>query len=149
MIVFSLFACSSNDGSASQLETNDAPVSNPAQALDDSAEDSSGTTEPAEDIAYGDFRWPDSDIASLLPVPKSNLGDLQWDSAEGFQLDVAQTTFDDFCDYISQCKEMGFTENHIGYDDYYYAYNADGYYLGLKFLGNDVMYIRIDDPMDK
>lgn len=93
---------------------------------------------------YDEFTWPDSDIAKLLPVPKSNYGVVEWENSEGFVADVANTSKDDFDEYVSVCKENGFTEDYQAGDDYYYADDESGNKLTLNHKDGDVMFVRID-----
>lgn len=145
VLMLSLFACSSGGTTEPAADSGaDTAATEPSEDTDDAAE-----AEPVDDTVYEEFRWPTSECGKLLPPTKSNVGDMSWESSEGFQVEVAQTTEDDYLDYIEACKEAGFDVNYISGDDYYYAYNEEGYYLGLKYLGDNVMYLRIDDPMDK
>ncbi|MCH5194505.1 MAG: hypothetical protein J1F11_11120 [Oscillospiraceae bacterium] len=92
------------------------------------------------------FKWPDSDIAKLLPIPKSDVGHIEWERSDGFLIYVGETTKEDFSSYVDACKEKGFTVDYRLGDDYYYGDNNDGYSLSLKYEGNKTMYIRIDAP---
>lgn len=97
---------------------------------------------------YGEFVWPDSDIAKLLPVPKSNFGVVEWERSEGFVADVANTSIDDFNEYISSCKEKGFTVDYQAGGDFYYANDEVGNKLTLRHNDGDVMLVRIDAPSE-
>lgn len=98
---------------------------------------------------YAEFSWPTSDIAKLLPVPKSNIGKIGWEASYGFVIDVAETSNKDFKDYVDACKDAGFTENYRSGDDFYYADNKDSYHVSLNYKDGDVMFIRIDEPDDE
>ena len=98
---------------------------------------------------YGEFTWPDSDIAKLLPVPKSNYGVVEWEKSEGFVADVANTSIDDFNEYVSACKENGFTIDYQAGDDYYYADDESGNKLTLNYKDGDIMFVRIDAPNEE
>ncbi len=93
---------------------------------------------------YGEFAWPDSDIAKLLPVPKSDYGVVEWEKSEGFVVDVANISIDDFNEYVNDCKENGFTLNYQAGDDYYYANDELGNKLTLNYKDGDIMFVRID-----
>lgn len=95
---------------------------------------------------YGEFRWPDSEIGQLLPVPKSNYGSISWEASYGFVVYVAQTSLADFNEYVDSCKDNGFTVDYRAGDDYYYADNEKGYSLTLNYNEGDVMFVRIDEP---
>lgn len=114
-------------------------------------------TETEEAETYGVFEWPDTEIAKLVPVPKSNVGKIEWSHDYGFVIYVAEMTQDDYDEYVADCSELGFTaeldEGYSEYWDYYYyrANNSEGYHLSLSFgeKGDDVMWIRLDEPDDE
>ena len=93
---------------------------------------------------YGDFTWPDSDLARLLPVPDSTYGVIEWENLNGFVIDVANITLDDFNNYVSACKDNGFTVDYQSGSDYYWANDEVGNKLSLRYQDGDVMFIRID-----
>lgn len=106
------------------------------------------TSVVSESVEYSEFTWPTSDIAALLPVPKSKIGHIEWEASYGFVINVAETTVDDFKFYADECKTKGFTENYRDGDDYYYADNINGYHLSLNHRDGDIMFIRIDEPQE-
>lgn len=95
---------------------------------------------------YGEFKWPDSEIAKLLPVPKSDYGVVDWENSDGFVANIANTSVEDFNEYISACKEKGFTVDYQAGDDFYYANDEGGNKLALNYKEGDVMFVRIDKP---
>ena len=98
---------------------------------------------------YAEFTWPTSDIAKLLPVPESSIGKIGWEASYGFVIDVAETSVDDFKEYVNACKEAGFTVDYQAGDDYYYGDNEEGYHISLHYEHGDVMFIRIDEPKEE
>ena len=99
-------------------------------------------------MEMGELQWPRSDIAKLLPIPKSTMGSIDWEAEHGFVIYVGDSTTADFNEYADACAEKGFTVDYRRGNDYYYAYNADGYDLSLRYEGNNIMFIRIDAPDD-
>lgn len=95
-----------------------------------------------------EFKWPNSEIAKLIPQPKSNVGKIEWEHDYGFVIYVANTTQDEFVAYAESCADAGFTVDYNKGDTYYYADNADGYYLNLEYEGNNTMFLRLDEPSD-
>ena len=95
-----------------------------------------------------EFQWPNSDIARLIDPPKSNRGKIVWEGSHGFVIYVGNTTKAEYDAYVNACADRGFTVDYRKGDDFYYAYNKDGYYLTLKFEGFDVMFIRLDQPKE-
>lgn len=68
---------------------------------------------------FSEYRWPTTDIAKLMPIPKSSIGKLDWSADYGFVLYVANTTQDDFNAYADECEKAGFVENYRRGDDYF------------------------------
>ena len=101
-----------------------------------------------EEESYSEFQWPDSDIAKLLPKPNSNIGRIEWEASYGFVIYVAETPKEQYDAYVEACKDNGFTVDYQAGDDFYYADNSDGYDLTLMYEGEDVMFVRIDEPDD-
>lgn len=97
-------------------------------------------------MEMGQLKWPKSDIASLLPIPKSTIGVTKWEAEYGFVIYVGNTPINDFNEYADECAEKGFTVDYRRGDKYYYADNADGYQVSLNYTGNNIMFIRIDEP---
>jgi hypothetical protein len=97
--------------------------------------------EPMEDI-----QWPKSDIAKRLPTPKSSYGSIYWEADYGFVIYLGNTSKQDFLDYADACYEAGFTVNYKKGDTYFRADDADGYHVNLEYRGNNIMFIRIDEP---
>ncbi len=100
-------------------------------------------------IAAKEFKWPNSETAKQIPNPKSNVGKIEWENANGFVIYVSNTTKDDYAEYVEKCLDAGFTVDYCKGDTYYYADNADGYHLDLRYEGNDTMFVRLDAPDEK
>lgn len=99
--------------------------------------------------AVGEFKWPTSAIASLMPVPQSNIGKVEWEADYGFVIYVGNTTVDDFNAYVDACIKKGFDVDYRRGDTYYYADNAEGYHVSVKYEGFNTMFVRIDKPDDE
>lgn len=82
---------------------------------------------------YGRIRWSSSKLAKLLPVPKSSVGETIVDNPSGYKVYIAETSFDDYYDYVAACEEAGFTVDYFKGDDYFYGNNSDGYGLILLY----------------
>lgn len=58
---------------------------------------------------FTEFSWPKSEIASSVPVPKSNIGMISWDGEKSFLIYVGETSKDDYDEYVDQCYDSGFS----------------------------------------
>lgn len=112
-------------------------------------------TEPAatafepEQMEVAEFQWPDTEIAKLMPIPKSSIGNINWSHNYGFVIYVAETSVDDYAAYVQECEALGFTLECRKGDDYFYADNADGYHVALNYQEGDIMFVRIDEPKEE
>lgn len=93
-----------------------------------------------------EIQWPKSDIAKRLPVPKSSYGNIKWEADYGFVIYLGNTTKQDFLEYADACYNAGFTVDYKKGDTYFRADDSEGYHVNVEYRGNNVMFIRIDDP---
>ena len=95
---------------------------------------------------YGTLVWPDSIIASMLPVPASTTGEITQDDEKGFQAYVSNTPIDEFKNYVAACADRGFNIDAYESDESYSAENSEGYKLSVSYQGNSVISISVDEP---
>lgn len=95
---------------------------------------------------YGALVWPDSEIASMLPVPKSTTGEITQDDEKGFAAYVSDTPIEEYNAYVAECADKGFTVEASESEKSYSAKNSDGYQLSVSYQGNGVMSISVDEP---
>lgn len=95
-------------------------------------------------VEMGTLDWPKSDIAGLIPVPKSTVGKVSADTSDSCYIYVGETSIGDFNDYVDACSEQGFAVDYDRGDQYYNADDADGNHLSVTYEGNKVMTIRLD-----
>ena len=98
------------------------------------------------EMEYETITWPNSDIAKLLPVPKSTTGKIYSNDADSFSVYISNTSIEDYNAYITACEEKGFTVDASKQDKHYSAKNADAYKLTVDYKGNNVIYISIAEP---
>ena len=107
------------------------------------------TSSEPEKMEFAEFQWPDTEIAKLMPVPKSNIGNIDWSKDYGFVIYVAETSLEDYAAYVQECESLGFTLECRKGEDYFYADNSDGYHVALNYQEGDVMFVRIDEPKEE
>lgn len=100
-------------------------------------------------MELGTIRWPSSTAGNLLPTPKSTTGKFSCEHDDGFFVYVGDTSKEDYDAYVDSCKDNGFIEDYSRGDTYYYAENADGWYLSLNYKGDSVMTVSISAPYEK
>ena len=89
------------------------------------------------------LNWPKSEIASLLPLPKSTVGKVSTDTADGCYIYVGKASIDDFNAYADECADYGFCVDYERGDKFYNADDEKGNQLSLTYKGNKVMIIEI------
>ena len=94
------------------------------------------------------LRWPAIADEENVPRPDSNLGKINYEYADHFSLYVGETSAEQFNAYIEKCMEAGFAVDYERGEDYFRAYNEDGYRLKLNYRGFGTFKIELDQPED-
>lgn len=97
-------------------------------------------------MELGTLQWPTSELVSLLPVPKSQVGKISNESSDSFYVYVGNTSKDDYNAYVNECSTKGFNVDYDKSENYYNADNAAGYHVSVHYQGNNIMTIEIDKP---
>lgn len=97
-------------------------------------------------MEMGTLNWPKSEIASLLPLPKSTVGKVSTDTADDCYIYVGETSIDDFNAYADECSIYGFSVDYERGDKFYNANDENGNQLSLTYQGNQIMVIEIRKP---
>ena len=90
--------------------------------------------------------WPNSELAKLLPVPKSLLGRIYSDDEDSFSVYVGKTSLEEYVAYVNACENSGFNVEVQKDDKSFSAKNAESYKLTVSYEGNNVIYISIEQP---
>lgn len=80
-----------------------------------------------------EYRWPDSQLAGMIPRPDSKYGRIVSESESSFYIEIYEISKNQFEDYIEECKDAGFTVDYSRQDNYYLANDGEGYSLSLMF----------------
>ena len=98
------------------------------------------------------YTWTDSELAKMLPEPQSKQGEVTLDSSEQFNIEICNTSVEQFNTYVADVKAAGFDIDYSKSDDSFRANNKEGYSVSIdyEFLdSNDVMEINISAPQKK
>lgn len=97
------------------------------------------------------YSWPESDIAALLPQPKSTKGEIRSESSDYFSIEVCGTDAKQYADYVKSVQDNGFTVDYSKSADSFNAKNADGYSVSVSRNTDDetIMSITIQVPEKK
>lgn len=97
-------------------------------------------------MELGTLMWPESELAKLVPVPKSTVGNIEKDENTNFVAYVGNTSKDDYNNYITSCIDNGFTVNSNRTDKQYSAKNENSYKILIEYIGNNTMKIIVYEP---
>lgn len=96
-----------------------------------------------------EYRWPDSELASMIPKPDSKYGKVSIESESSFLIDIYDISSNQYEDYIDACKNSGFTVDYNKFDGFYSADNEAGYSLNLSYDDEDEeLSISLFAPID-
>lgn len=93
--------------------------------------------------------WPNSSLSNMLPKPKSTKGNVESDSSKYFTYYAAETSTDDFTDFVSKVQDSGFDVDHYKTEISYSAKNKSGYKVSISYEGFNIMRISITTPEEK
>lgn len=93
--------------------------------------------------------WGNITLSKVLPEPQSNMMDLLHNGDDWLNATVYDISENDYLEYVRWCKEdYGFTVDSDSFDDYFYAYNQEGYCLTLLYTETSKeLSINLDVPM--
>lgn len=93
---------------------------------------------------HQEFEWPkDSALAQMLPTPDAKYGKIVSDDETDLYVYIYDMDKKEFKDYVSKCKENGFTVDYSGSDTDYSAENGNGYEVDLNYSDYDGQEVTI------
>ena len=94
------------------------------------------------------YDWSNIHISELLPEPASSKGFIIDNSINRLEMDVYNTTKEDFSNYINLCKKKGYNIDIIEFGDSFRGFNKTGYKLSLSYdIDKNEMNILLEEPM--
>ena len=79
------------------------------------------------------FQWPESSVAKKLPKPEVLILEDSYSDEDYINCEAFGVSLNDFNDYVSLCKEYGFTEDMMEHEGFYSADDVEGYDLMLSY----------------
>lgn len=83
------------------------------------------------------FTWPSSGLATELPKPKTNKGEISSNSDAHFYATLQEVSHSDYDDYIKSCKDANYTDFSGEGTDCFKAKAPSGAKLSLSFDNED------------
>jgi DNA-directed RNA polymerase subunit RPC12/RpoP len=94
-----------------------------------------------------DLDWSEYVLSDKLPEPKTLKGRLYTDSSSSLSLYIMDVDKDEYKDYVSACRDKGYTVDISNSSTSFSATNEEGYYLRLYYDENDKEYsINLSEP---
>ena len=90
-----------------------------------------------------EIKWPNTELAKTIPEIKSKSGIVGRTNQKELQLTIQNTTKADFAEYIERCKAAGYNLNSDQKEDSYFAKDAQGNTLSLKYRSGREMSIIV------
>lgn len=84
------------------------------------------------------INWSDMELGDRLPEPPSNRGNVIINSDEELYVGLEKVEDKKYNEYYDACVEMGFNIDGDKTGSIYEAYDAEGYYLRLSHIGDEL-----------
>lgn len=97
-------------------------------------------------MELGTLVWSESELAKLVPTPKSTIGKIEKDDKTSFVAYVGNINKSDYNEYVTSCSNKGFNVNSSNTNKEYIAKNENSYKILLNHVGNNIMKITIYEP---
>ncbi len=98
-------------------------------------------------VSTREIKWPESDLATMLPEPTTLRGEILKNNYELFSVDISKSSEDDYEEYVEACKDKGFTVDAEEGEEKYSAFNEDGYRLQLTYHSSGKYFeIELNEP---
>lgn len=95
------------------------------------------------------YTWPSSGLSRYLPKPDSPNGIIENDTKEIFEIEVYKVSFDEYKNYVENCKNTGFSLYTTEYNKTFTAYNEDEYVLNLYYFDeNERLAVNVKAPYE-
>ena len=95
-----------------------------------------------------EINWPSSTVAKQVPVPETLVGRIWSDTSDSFGVNIDNVNQSAFSAYVDACMKKGFTVDYAREDDFFKAFNKDGYELTIHLKVFNVMEIHVEIPSE-
>lgn len=90
-----------------------------------------------------EVKWSVIFLGEVIPEPNSKKLDIHTNTSDELWMDVVDTSDEEYYEYITACKEWGYTIDVEEDSKEYIAYNDEGYYLELSHYDTDEMRVEL------
>lgn len=101
----------------------------------------------SRDAKNSKLDWPTSGLATMLPEPGTDKGEVDVNLDDAFAATLAEYSADDFSNYVNACKDKGFTVDADQMGTVYDAFNEEGYKVTLSYYkSKEELAVRLEAP---
>ncbi len=93
-------------------------------------------------IVWDVTRWPESEIAKVVPAPKAEKYSIQRISSNDLEIYAGELTKDQFVEYVLACQNAGYDGTYDSSRDYFYG-RKDDISLRLEFKRGKLLYVDV------
>lgn len=93
--------------------------------------------------ANGELSWPTMGLAVLIPIPDSDIGVIETDSAATFSVYVGEMDMVAYQSYVDACIREGFSLDYNKGEKSFSAKNENGVSLRVEYEGFDTIYVYL------
>lgn len=95
------------------------------------------------------INWSELIMGEVIPESASNLGEIYSNSDDYLSVEIVKLSAEQYKEYLTACKDKGFTVDSAQSDAMYDAYNEKGYKLHLYYYESEnELDISLEAPMD-
>lgn len=96
---------------------------------------------------YNELVWPTDGLVLKVPKTVATVGEIKSNFDDLCAIEIGNTSFEEFQDYIITCKDAGFNENVYELEDNFTGYTVDGYWISI-YYDRKVMDITMTAPSE-
>lgn len=98
-------------------------------------------------VADADLEWPKTVLGKMIPELESPVGKIATSNSTTLKMELANISQFQFDEYVEKCIDLGFVTDAEDGEDYYRAFDEDGYELELSLSTKNRMSILVEAPM--
>lgn len=100
-------------------------------------------------VELSELNWDNHSIGKVLPEPPSTLGMFKLESKDRTSVIIGNISKQQYLDYCSSCRELGFTIEESGFESTYAAYGPEGHKIDVIYtVGNRQMNVTLIYPFE-
>ena len=112
--------------------------------LDYMEDDSTMSVSLKENIKLNEIKWSQSEIAGIIPIFESSLGQTEKDEEHEYKIYLGAVSIEKYNEYIDKCIEFGFADE-TNREERSFSAKKDNYLLSVKLLYGNIMHVSLTE----